>query len=149
MLTASIPVKPYVRKHLENKFGNPVMLRQDSAIGKYFYQLLEDPSRGRDRQYSEYTDLVTIRIPEKVFLHRGCMLTDTNITNFNSFVEDQLKQHLRLMIDILLEFNEVEIKEAILIVYHKFNLDETVLPYETIKKDYYRYRKRSKAAPHQ
>lgn len=67
---------------------------------------------------------------------------------FNNFVEDYLKTQCRNMIDALLEVNDgIKITEAIDFVYEKFGMDETSLPYETIKKDYYRHRKRMEALP--
>lgn len=147
MFTTAIPVKPYVRKYLENCFGTPVLMRKDSAIGMYFYQLVDDPTERRNSEYGGFQDQVLITITEDVFLRKGCVLTDTNIIRFNNFVEEHLKMQLRIMIDTLIEFQEVKIKDAIMVVYDKFNMDETVLPYETLKKDYYRWSKRQDALP--
>ncbi|OFY87860.1 MAG: hypothetical protein A3F72_03025 [Bacteroidetes bacterium RIFCSPLOWO2_12_FULL_35_15] len=145
MFTASIPAKPYVRKHIENCFGTPALMRRDSAIGKYFYQLVGDPKTTKDKRIADcnayYSDLITVKIVEEVFLRKGCVLTKTNIVEFNRFVECHLKMQMRIMIDTLMEIKKIKKKEAILFAYDKFNMDETVLPYETIKKDYYRHEK--------
>lgn len=141
MLTTVIPVKPYVKRHLENSFGNPTLMRRDSAIGKYFYSLLEGASDDGSDEYKGYAETVTIHIPYHVFLKKGCVLTKASIIEFNNFVEDLIKMQMHSMLDTLIEVNGTEIKKAIDFYYESFNFDETVFPYETIKKSYYRYRK--------
>lgn len=141
MLTTVIPVKPYVKRHLENSFGNPTLMRRDSAIGKYFYSLLEGASDDGSDEYKGYSESVTIHIPYHVFLKKGCVLTKASIIEFNNFVEDLIKMQMHSMLDTLIEVNGTEIKKAIDFYYGSFNFDETVFPYETIKKSYYRYRK--------
>lgn len=147
MLTFNLPCKPYVKQHLINCFGSPAYLRGDSGIGKYFFQLVADPTEHQDTKCThEYQEQITIRITEDIFLRKGYVLSKTNVRSFNNFVEDLLKTQSRNIIDTILSVNDgMKITEAIDFVYEQFNMDETVWPLETIKKDYYRYKKRSEA----
>lgn len=147
MLTCVIPVKSYVKRHLEKSFGTPTYMRKDSAIGKYFYRLLEDASDDGSDEYRGYPDSVTIHIPYHVFLKKGCVLTKASIIEFNNFVEDMIKGHMHSILDTLIEVQGIEIKQAIDYYYETFGFDETVFTYEAIKKSYYRYRKASEALP--
>lgn len=144
MLTFNLPCKPYTKRYLENCFGSPAYLRQDSAIGKYFFQLVGEPTDDRASVINmEYTQMITIQITEAVFLQKGYVLSKTNIQKFNRFVEDHFKTQIHIMLNTLVEIQDIKIKDAIDFVYDKFDMDETFFPLETIVKDYYRYRKSS------
>jgi hypothetical protein len=146
MLTCNLPAKNYVKCYLEKSFGNPVRMRKESAIGKYFYRLLEDAEDDQSSKYRDYSDCVKIEIPYHVFLKKGCVLTKHSITEFNNFVEDVIKSQMHAMLDTLIDLQGIEIKKAIDYYYDTFGFDETVFPYETIKKSYYRYRNTRDAA---
>lgn len=146
-LTFDLPCKPYVKHYLEHCFGAPAYLRSDSMIGKYFFKLLENPDNRFDlnAESKHNTALCVFEIKEDVFLRKGYMLSPTNARDFNRFVEDHLKTQINQLLDLIGNFKGDQIKYAIDIVYDKFDMDETVLPYETIKQSYYRYRKRLEA----
>jgi hypothetical protein len=130
-----------------NCFDSPAYLRGDSLIGKYFFQLVKDPSEHQDTKCThDYRETLTIKITEDIFLRRGYVLSKTDIRSFNNFVEDHLKQQAWKIIDTILEMNSgTKINEAIDFVYEKYGMDENVWPYETIKKGYYRHRQSSDA----
>lgn len=141
----NLPCKYYVGHYLKTKFGNPVYMRRDSDIGKYFYSLIEDASEKRDKEYSPHKNEIIVLITEDVFLKKGCVLTKTNIIAFNNYVEADLKKQINLVLDTLVEINDIQIKKAIDFVYDRFDMDETIFPMETIIKQYYRDRKARKA----
>lgn len=141
----NLPCKFYVGHYLRTKFGNPVYLRRDSDIGKYFFSLVEDASERRDKEYKPHRHEIKVQITEDVFFRKGCVLTKTNIIAFNNFVEADLKKQINLMLDTLVEINDIQIKQAIDFIYDRFDMDETIFPMETIIKQYYRERNRRKA----
>jgi len=147
MITFTLPCKIYTKKYLENCFGNPINMRNDSFIGKFFFQLVEHPSVEHDLKVKlDYETEAVITITQSLFLKKGYILSKTNTREFNRFVEGYFKDQVRTMLDTMVEYNGVYITRAIDSVYDKFGMDETVLPAEMIKKDYQRYKKRSKAA---
>jgi len=142
MLKFNLPCKKYVKHYLENCFGSPSYIRKGSHIGKYFFHLLEDaPEREDKENMYDYDSICTIEITEDVFLRNGYVLSKTGIRLFNTFVEDQFKTQIRTIIETMVEFQGQQINKAIDCVYDKFDMDETIMPHETIRKDYQRYRK--------
>jgi hypothetical protein len=116
-------------------------MRKDGAIGKYFYELVENPDVTQDYLCKKFHPCeVTIVVTENVFLRKGCVLTKTNQRKFHTFVEDYFKQHIYQVLDTVTEINDMQIKQAIDFVYDKFDMDETIFAMETIVKAYYRER---------
>lgn len=139
MLQFNLPCKPYVKHYLQNCFGSPIYLRQDSQIGKYFFMLVEDVVQKYDKECkTDYKAIATIKITEDVFLKKGCVLTKTNIRKFNVFVEDHFKQQVFIILDTVTQISEMKIKEAIDYMYDYFDMTESFLALDTVVKAYYR-----------
>ncbi|MES2590887.1 MAG: hypothetical protein V4608_03295 [Bacteroidota bacterium] len=119
-------------------------MRRDSDIGKYFYSLVDDACGAKDKRITVYRNEIKVLIVEDVFFRKGCVLTKTNIVEFNNFVEKDLKKQVNIYLDALCEINDIEIRRAIDFVYDKFDMDETIFPLDTIVKQYYRKRKACK-----
>ncbi len=127
---------------MENCFGSPAYLRRDSHVGKYFFQLVDDArEEAESEKMFDYDAVCSIQIREDIFLRKGYMLSKTGTRFFNTFVEDLFKTQIRTIIETMVEFQGQEINKAIDCVYDKFEMDETIMPHETIRKDYQRYRK--------
>jgi hypothetical protein len=145
-LKFNLPCKPWVKHYLENCFGSPIYLRQDGVIGKYFFELVEDASSEYDKECTtEHTVQAVILITESVFLRKGCVLTKTNQRQFNRLVENYFKQQLYLVLDTVVEINDMKIREAIDYAYDRFDMNEAILPLDTMVKAYYRERQERNA----
>lgn len=141
MILAEISVKPYIRHYLQQRFGDPTYIPKDHQIGKYLYMIIGNDCRKNDKYFRPYKDKLTLKITEDIFMRKGYLITDTNITAFNGFVEDHIKNEMFLHIDAILEHGRgVKIKTAIEHVMSKMLFDENTFPYETIKKAYDRHR---------
>lgn len=141
MVTFNLPCKKYTKHYLENCFGAPAYLRNDSVIGKYFFQLVEEGSQKRESErFYDYPESCTIIIRQDLFMRKGYMLSKTGIREFNTFVEDHFKTQVFIMLDTMVHFQNCEINRAIDCVYDKFDMDETIMPQETIRRNYHRYR---------
>lgn len=143
-----LPCKNHVKHYLQLRFGNPCQMRNDSFIGKYFFELTKSNSQSFDKNFKieQYASELTIRISQDLFLRKTTLLTKTNVIAFNTFVATNFMHEINIMLDTLIEFNGMEIKQAIECIYEKYNMDEAILTYDNIKKNYYRYKKRPKAA---
>jgi hypothetical protein len=145
MITIEIPVKAYIKTWIETQIGTPAKLSRENNIGKYLYQLMEDPTEKRDPDYRPYKEMVAVKITEEVFLRKGYYLTKTNVIAFNTFVEEQIKSTVFNYIDALIDgSNRIKKKEAIEKALVKFGFDEWNWPYQSVKKAYDRHCKRSK-----
>lgn len=149
MVVFPLPCKPYVKHYLKISFGSPANIRHDSVIGKYFFQLVSDPVDRREAyDLFDYRDEIEIKITQDLLLRKGCILTKTTLRYFNLFVENHFKDKIHIMIDSLVEFQGIHINKAVELVYEQFDMDETIFPHETIRKDYQRYRKRLEGLQH-
>lgn len=145
MITVEIPVKPYIRRWIELQIGKPAKLSRDNNIGKYLYQLMEDPVDRREIDFPSYQEMIEIKITEEVFLRKGYYLTRTNIIAFNSFVEEHIKTTVFNYIDALIDGSgKIKKKDAIEKALLKFGFDEWSWPYQSVKKAYDRHCNRLK-----
>lgn len=131
-----IPVKRYVKRFLEVKYGEPALLQRNDNIGKYFYELVDHPNQERDSRIklSRYTDHVTIGITKTIFLQRGYVLTPTNVVAFNNFVEDHISVALEYFVCGAVIVGEKKRSMAYRTFLDIICLNESELAFETLKK---------------
>lgn len=149
MITFPLPCKKYVKHYLERCFGSPVILREESNIGKYFFRIITEPTQENDKKAGkgQWRDAeCLIEIKQRLMLRTGYVLTPSDVVKFNCFVEEHFWEQVDLIFEIMVEKNKTKITDAIEFVYDKFGMDESVLDKETIKKHYQRYRDRPKVA---
>ena len=150
MIIYHLPCKDHVKHYLESAFGikgKPLSIPAGSSIGKHFYLLIEDASTEREKKLKldKYTSTLEIKITEHIVLRKGCVLTMTNVRAFNTFVSDHFRNQIHSMLDVLVEIQGMDIKKAIEVVYDKYDMDESILTHEAIRKAYQRHKKRLKA----
>jgi hypothetical protein len=145
---AEIPCKQYVKTYLENRFGNldpksglmVCLLSSDTIEGKFLFELLESQNERRDTEFGQYPQTVIVKITEDVFLRKGYFLSKTSTIRFNSFIEDLIKNSMRLIIATLVHECGMKMTAAIEKFQDTFGFDEKSFPLETIKKDLQRYK---------
>jgi hypothetical protein len=144
LIIVKVPVKLYIKGFLENEYGQPCPMTRADNIGKHFYKLLEDHNQNHDSRYPGFPCVAELGITERVVLDQGSYLTKTNIIEFNNFMTEHIQAKWRDFIDTALRFKpSMEIKDAIAHFLQEYGLHQDNLPFETIKKDYYRYRCRT------
>jgi len=143
MITIEFPVKPYIGHFLRTRFGNPCHLTLDSQIGKLFYLLVKEETKSKSVSQKKvtYKHSLQVKITENVFRRRGHVLSRNSVATFNNFMAEYIKEKMFLYSDALLEANqELKIKAALEMSLEKFQFNQDVFPYETLKKSYDRYR---------
>jgi hypothetical protein len=139
--TIMIPVKPYVKRYLEINYGDPV----DFGCSHYFYnhvrRMVKHPSKRFEKVYSErllrYPTFVRVLITVDDIERFGCELTRTDIVKFNELFTFHVKFLMRSMVGIRVAMG-TSVKESIMKFQDRYLFDETVWPYESIVKDFYR-----------
>ena len=140
-ITVQVPVKRYVRRFLETRYGTPALLNRTDAVGKYFFELVDRPTQEKDKRYQNknFPELITIQLTESIFLQRGFVLTPTNVVAFNNFVEDHIEMAMEYFIGGIVagekrngyRIKKVDAYEEFL---NKIQLNFDDLPYDTLKK---------------
>lgn len=159
MYTVAVRVKPYVKKFLEHKFGNPVCFPADGiSHGAHYYNMLQrmlvKPSTRYDNDrsginYAENNYLVEMRVQVSAYLFYsyGWEITVTDQMAFNSFVEGIIKELLCYC--IMLSGNyESKIISGIKNFREITGISEDDFQHDTIKQYLYRvgFRKKSFSA---
>lgn len=138
----TLPCKPYIKAHLQNRYGTPIDFPDESAEKKLLNQLLARASHERDSRPINYTDTAVILIEPRIFYRYGHSLTRTAITSYNTYLEDLFKREMRLYILLNVRF-----KKNITVVIHDFleeyNLENKGLAEDAIQKDFFRHRKKN------
>lgn len=146
MLHLEVPVKPYIKSYLENRYGSPAKLAGNDIIGNYFIKLLEDYSREQDKSIdiSYYSQKIIIAVNQDIVLRNGSYITKTNVRDFNRKVERIIKERIHDFLNAALKYSpNIQFKKAIDDFREENGLPEHCFSYEAIKKDFYRYRKES------
>lgn len=136
--TAIIHLKPYVARHLQNLYGDPVNLSPNRDLHRFFVDCLKrgDPEH-TNKTPKQLDTPVKIKISEYEFYHYGWEISLTDVLALNNRVENDIKLMLRLWIGNYKIYG-FPISKAIKDFQRIFDFPEDVFPYETIKKDDYR-----------
>lgn len=136
-----IPTKRYIKAYIQSQLGEKPLMSTDCRIGSKLYDVLNHKTNERKNQFANirYNEKLKIYVSYHTFRHRGAFLNETNIKNFNLFVEEEIKSCFRLYmnfyISILPNF-EANLPE----VRKKLGIDLEAWSDDSMRKDYYRYR---------
>ncbi len=143
MLEIEIPVKLYIKRYLEIKYGSPAVLTRKELEGSFLYEIIEDPRNERNSETGVFNHILVAQLPDRVLLRKGFYLTPTQVSNFNNWMSKFIKMEMRKHVDLLLRANpSIEIRAAIYDYQKQYQLHDDFFPFDSIKKDYYRYRLR-------
>ena len=144
MVEIEVPTKLYIKRYLNIKYGDPVQLTRKDLEGSFLYELIEDPRQDRNSEVGSYHHKMSVLLPDRVLMRKGFYLTPTNLSNFNSWMEKYIKSEMRRHIDLMLRQKpDLEIRDAIYDYQKQYQLFDDFFPFDSIKKDYYRYRLRT------
>lgn len=136
-----IPTKKYIKGFIISQLGEKPLMNRGHMIGSKLYDLL-DSSLNEDRldfAKSRYNDRIRIYISMHTFRQRGHCLNETNVKNFNRFLEHTIKDRFYFLMDFYMELfpsfegNLPEVRK-------KLGIDDEHWLDDSMKKDYYRYR---------
>lgn len=138
-----IPVKPYVKRFLENNYGAPVDFHSHPRENDLFLRMLKKPCYLKDHMYQpdlgKYTSFVTVKISERSFYRHGWELSKTDIIAFGKHFERNAKMLMRSIVGIYISFG-IPTNTAISKFQIRFKMEEEYWPYDSIIKDFSRYK---------
>lgn len=139
-----IPTKPYIKAYMMNLYGSePIMDRKDN-IGNKFYDLLVHATNERKTEYPKlrYSTTIKLYVTYRTFSRRGCNLNETNIMALNGFIEDEIKRMFYFMMNTYVAIFP-SFEANLPKVRSNLGIDEEDWSTDSMKKDYYRYRKQN------
>lgn len=140
-LALEIPVKSLVYKFLLEKYGHGFRLSKRTHLGITLFNMLRRPSVDirMEGRITDYSDRFKVHVSEHAFFKRGCRNLDANsIVQFNAMVEDLIEAEFCGTVEFLEMFG-LEQKQAIEVFMAKYDLDETDVKFDALKKAYQRY----------
>lgn len=147
-----LPVRPHIKKYLEIQFGKRMVVSSRGNIPLLIMLMLEkhakkDPAAIRPSQKlidgKEYVGYECY-IGSAIFKSHGCYISHQNIKRFNDGVDDLMREHMVSWIhhpnatDHVVDFNIIRFRDF-------FDITEDELPFENLKRWYYRHLKRIQA----
>lgn len=135
-----IPTKKYIKAYVISELGAQPMMTTENRIGCKLYDLLSLTNERRTEFANvRYNAQMKIYVNYHVFKNRGVNLNETNIKNFNLFIENEIKARYRMCMDFYMgmfpnfQSNLKKVREVI-------GIDFEAWDDQSIQKDYYRYR---------
>ncbi|HVZ97979.1 MAG TPA: hypothetical protein VG847_13950 [Chitinophagaceae bacterium] len=138
-----IPTKSYIKAYIIAELGDNPVMRTDHRIGSRLYDLVSHTNERRT-EFSNvrYNTLLKLYVSFHTFRQRGIILNETNIKNLNLFIEDEIKSRYRYMMDFYMKiFPNFKANDEF--VRKQLGIDYDSWDYDSLKKDYYRYRKKN------
>lgn len=141
-ISVIIPTKRYIREFLISEYGEKIILPKRSLFGNKLYDLLSRSIDENERKIdTNFNCEMKIYVSLSTFYHRGILLSNRSIKDFNNLIESEIKNRFRTYMDFLIQIDPSFVKN-LPVVREKLRLDLEAWDFESIKKDYYRYRKR-------
>jgi hypothetical protein len=143
LIPVDLPTKHYLKAYIQSKLGEKPVMTSTHHIGSKLIDLLSRSENYRATRYQSaaYPVKMRVYITKDAFHNKGGFLNETNIISFNNYVQSYFKEYTRDLLDIYLELTQ-SIEVSIELMRDRVGLDENVFPYDLVKKDYYRYRKK-------
>lgn len=146
-IPVDIPTKPYIKAYVISKLGaTPCMGTDTDTIGNKLFDLLHHSTNERAYRFtnSMYTATLRIYIPVNTFKRRGDNLNETNLKNFNLFIEREIKYRFHQLMDDLQE-HLPSFENNLPEVRRKLGIDIEEWSDDSMRKDYYRKNLRTKS----
>jgi hypothetical protein len=139
----TVPVKPYVKRFLENNYGNPVDFRNHPRENEMFKRMLKKPNYDNDHKYKnelcKQSHAVEIAISDRDFYRHGWELSKSDIVSFGRHFERNAKWLMRSVVSTYISFG-IPINIAIVKFQTRFQLEEEFWPFDSIKQDFFRFK---------
>lgn len=140
-IPVEIPTKRYIKAYIHFKLGEKPFMNTECNIGSKLYDVLNHKTNEEKTRFSNvrYNSSLRLYVSYHTFRQRGAFLNETNIRNFNLYVEGLIKDRFRLYMDFYIsilpsfEANLPEVRKNLGIDIEEWSDD-------SMRKDYYRYR---------
>jgi hypothetical protein len=138
----TVPVKPYVKRFLENNYGTPIDFKNHPRENEMFKRMLKKPCYDQEHKYNcemfKYVCNAEIVINDRDFYRHGWELSKTDIISFGKFFERNAKFLMRQVVSSYVSFG-TPVNIAIARFQARFNFEEEYWPLDSIQKDFYRF----------
>jgi len=139
----TVPVKPYIKRYLENNYGSPVDFRNHPRENELFKRMLKKPCNEANHMYKNellrQTAEVEITISDRDFYRHGWELSKTDIVSFGKHFEKNVKLLMRTVVSTYV-CHGMAVDKSIAKFQTQYKMEEEYWSFDSIKKDFYRFR---------
>lgn len=138
-----IPTKAYIKAYVHAQLGAKPQMNSRHNIGAKFYDLLKHETNEDRQRFSNirYNAHLKLFVSFHAFHHRGAFLNETNIKNFNIYIEEEIKARFRFEMNFYMRIHP-NFTANLPAVRRSIGIDVNAWDDDSMKKDYYRYRKK-------
>lgn len=147
MSSGMVPVELYTKKHikiyLQNNFGDKPFFKPDHIFHNYFMLCLSQGVFTNPQRIPTYPEKIRVYITKWDYQRFGCWMSPKQMLWFNTHVDFYMKTVFRTYVDSYINHmpNPV-LKDAFQYALTEMKITDDDWELETIKKDYYRSRKK-------
>ena len=145
-ISIEIPVKPYSKAYILKQVNDTLVIRRGGhSIENKLFDLLEHKTNKENcSKYNlgDYKERIKAYISMRDFRDRGEALNESNLRNFNAYIEKKLKERMYELMDDAVEIFP-SFEKNLPAIRRKLGIGIEAWSDDSIKKDYYRYRKKN------
>ena len=140
-----MPTKRYIRAFIIAQLGSKPVMSSDHVIGNKFTDVLQRHCNERRTEFARkhYDASLRVYVSINVFRRLGANLNETNVKNFNCFVQALIKDKVRFLLDVYVPLLG-SFHAALGKVRETMGIEDDDWESDSIQKDYYRYRIKNK-----
>ncbi|GAA4327505.1 hypothetical protein GCM10023149_30940 [Mucilaginibacter gynuensis] len=141
-----LSVYPYIRKYLLFHYSEPFFVTENGFAPAFIYNALEhmpkvNPADVRKKDKIIYGEFIGVLVGEGTLRKKGSLVSSDNVKRFNSVVADLLHEEMYRLITQLKKAG-YQVDETIREFQAMYGFTEDELPFENLKRWYYRERMR-------
>lgn len=140
-----IPVRKYLKEYISTyvTLQPYYRLSLEDGVGHIIIALLQKPTFCHEPKEPDYDDALVVVIPRGYAVFNRLEMTNKAVFAFNLMLDQMLKMQFRQYMHTSVLFGmDHKVAIANFCRIYNLSLDDTI-EYETLKKDYYRHRKRT------
>jgi hypothetical protein len=141
-----ISVRPHIKKYLARNYSEPFFATDRGFAPNFILNALEKPVKVNPadipkREKIAYGEFIHVNIGERTACKRGRLISSENVRIFNEVVADALDEQMFQFVTMLSQ-SGCEIDASIRSFLMMYNFTEDELPFENVKRQFYKMRKR-------
>lgn len=138
----TIPIRGYLKQYLAFYMPiDPIDLNLKNVFNLYIFSVLDKPAWFTKSEYDKFDNEITIVIDKCFTRFNKNSVNEFTVEALDSFINKHFYDNLYIHLDLCVSFG-MKYKESLMFFIKKYNLEEYI-DYDTLKKNYYRYRKKN------
>lgn len=131
----------YLVKYMRKLYGEPYRVSHQDEVGLYILNVLKRKTTASQYRYAPRKGVLLpymIALTSSVYSKRGCIITQEQIALMVKFVDSRFRHELFRQALVNYRYFKIPYKDSLMAGLEFYDIQETELPYDTIRKDFNR-----------